>query len=215
MRRADNELLSAYVDGVAELDADERKRVEKLLEIDPDARADAEASREMIDRLRALPGEGTEPDWSALEQSIRQAVGPSVPSPWWRRLRWLAPIGALATTAAIAVLWLHHPVPEPTPPPVAPNHAVPPQLHVHDRATAADDSPPMAFWLDDQAVDIGNADLGAVLDDFDRETGDGAIATDGSADSAGLLPADDLGWVDSLDDTAIDRAESWLERKKS
>jgi len=29
------------------------------------------------------------------------------------------------------------------------------------------------------------------------------------------LPAGDLGWIDQLDDHAMDRAEHWLERKKS
>src|SRR5215467_11575933 len=103
MRRED-ELLTAYVDGVAELDGAERERVEDQLRDDAELRGDAEATRGMLDQLRALPHEGVEPDWNKLESAIRDAVGPTVPRPWWRNWRWLAPIGAFAATAAIAIV---------------------------------------------------------------------------------------------------------------
>ncbi|HEX7839715.1 MAG TPA: hypothetical protein VF469_19705, partial [Kofleriaceae bacterium] len=67
-------LLAAYVDGVAELLPDERREVEALLARDPGARVESEAVHALLGRLRALPPEGGEPDWAAMERSIRQAV---------------------------------------------------------------------------------------------------------------------------------------------
>jgi anti-sigma factor RsiW len=95
--RGDDELLTAFVDGVGELDRDERRRVERLLADHDELRGEAEATRTVLDQLRSLPAEGNEPDWTALERAIREQVGPNVPRPWWRSWRWLTPIGALAT----------------------------------------------------------------------------------------------------------------------
>lgn len=103
------ELLTAYVDGVAELAADERRAVERRLADDPEARADADAVHALLGRLRALPptyDRGEPPDWAAMERSIRQAVAAEAPRPWWRSWRWLVP--AMTCTAAAAVafaLW--------------------------------------------------------------------------------------------------------------
>src|SRR4051812_39433380 len=91
-RDREDELLTAYVDGVAELSPDERHRIEAHLAEQPRARADQAAVRALLDQLRALPHEGSEPDWVAMERSIRQAVGDAVPRPWWRNWRWLAPL---------------------------------------------------------------------------------------------------------------------------
>ena len=157
--------------------------------------------RELVVRLRALPPEGTEPDWNELEARIRDAVGPDVPVPWWRKLRWLAPVGALATTAAVAVLWLHHPGDVTRPDAVAAAPVAP----VVDLA-----APPTTLWIDGQVIDVGQVD-DRVLDDLDDALATGA----GDDDVTGVLPAADLHWVDSLDDSAADRAEHWLERKKS
>src|SRR3954454_2205349 len=60
--------------------------------------------RELIAKLRALPPEGVEPDWQKLEAAIRAEVGDEAPRPWWRNWRWIVPIWALATTAAVALL---------------------------------------------------------------------------------------------------------------
>src|ERR1700689_434210 len=109
MSRETDELLTAYVDGVTELDGAERRQIEELLERDPAARETAEATRALLGQLRELPPDGVEPAWAKLEHEIRAAVGPDVPSPWWRRWRWLVPVGALTATAAIALLWLHRP----------------------------------------------------------------------------------------------------------
>src|SRR5262245_11315037 len=74
-RERSAELLTAYVDGVAELPADERRAIERWLADDPPARADADAVHELLGRLRALPPDydgGEPPDWAAMERSIRQ-----------------------------------------------------------------------------------------------------------------------------------------------
>src|SRR5687768_12336163 len=103
-RRETAELLAAYVDGVTELSADERRRVEAKLASDPALRDDETATRDLISQLRSMSPADHEPDWSALERSIHDAVGPDVPNPWWRRWRWALPTVALATTAALALL---------------------------------------------------------------------------------------------------------------
>jgi len=195
--RDDDDLLAAYVDGVGELTADERKRIEtKLPELD------GEGTRAMIDQLRALPPEGNEPDWRALQARIADAV--AVRTPWWRR--WFVPAGALVMTAAAAMLWIHH---TPDPEPVTPAHVVV-IAHASDAAVPvpAPVAEPTEIWLDGQLIDVSDVDESAVLGDLD----DPETVT---AEDDGLLPAGDLGWVDQLDDHAIDRAEHWLERKKS
>src|SRR5690349_20622439 len=90
-------LLTAYVDGVAELPIDERRAVEAWLADDPAGRAEADGVQALLGQLRALPprtdagdAPGGEPDWSAMERSIRQAVADlPVRMPWWRRWQWL------------------------------------------------------------------------------------------------------------------------------
>jgi hypothetical protein len=201
MKPADDELLAAYVDGVAELTPEERKRVESKLE-----KLDAGAVRDVIDRLRALPPEGEEPDWRAMERRIAAAVDES--TPWWRRWLVIVPIGVIAAAAA-AFVWLHHaPEHDTKPTPIA---VIAPDRH--DAAVAAPAPAPSEtdetdeVLLDGTFVDITNVDAD-LFDDSDEPPAD-------IADESGLLPAGDLGWVDQLDDRALDRAERWLERKKS
>ena len=195
--KADEELLAAYLDGVAELTAEERHRVEAKL-----AELDVAGTRGMIDQLRALPPEGTEPDWRALERRIAGAVD-AEKRPWWRRWLVLAPIGALAITAAAALLWLRH---EPAPPHDPPVATLTPDAAVPAAPTAP--AQPTELWLDGQLVEVGDVDPDVLFDDSPED-----VTADG--DDGGLLPAGDLGWIDQLDDHAMDRAEHWLERKKS
>ncbi len=63
----DNELLSAYVDGVGELTPEERRAIELEL---PALRADADATRELLAALRELPEVGNEPVWNDLAKRI-------------------------------------------------------------------------------------------------------------------------------------------------
>ena len=200
----DDDLLTAYVDGVAELAPEERRRIEARLSEDAEARADQVAVRGLLGQLRAMPPEGSEPDWAAMERSIRLAVGDSVPRPWWRNWRWLAPLATCATAAlALLVLW---PRPEllerPTPPPIAERS---------ERPAPTEDT--VALWLDGAEVDVdlSAAEIlrGPEIGEYDPSQPDPeATATD--EDRAALLPVGSLGWVDRLDDAAIDRAERWL-----
>jgi anti-sigma factor RsiW len=204
------ELLTAYVDGVAELTPDERHRVAALLAVDPQAQADQAAVRTLIDRLRELPTEGAEPDWMAMERSIRQAVGPQVPRPWWRRWTWLAPATMLATAAAVLlVIWAR---PAST---VAPDVPSGVDRGSHDPPPAEDAEVIVALWLDGAEVDV---DLSASDVLAEVAPGDDDPAQPGAELDAepelGLLPSTDLAWIDKLDDAAIDRAERWLARKK-
>jgi hypothetical protein len=192
----DDALLAAYIDGVSELTPDERKRVEQQL-----GALDVDGTRQMIDQLRALPPEGTEPDWRAMERRIANAVD-EVRTPWWRR--WFVPVGALVMTAAALLLWIHH-RPEVAPAPVA--VVTPPAVPVKiDAAVPVPAAQPTELWLDGQLVDVTDADPDALFED-----GDASETL--TADDDGLLPT--LRWVDDLDDRAIERAEHLLEKKKS
>lgn len=207
------ELLSAYVDGVAELPIDERRRVEGWLAGDACARAEADAVHGLLDRLRTMPAgdAGGEPDWAAMERSIRQAVAGAPIRPWWRRWQWLVPAMTCATAAAVlVVVWPrtqsvpvappeHGPiaVPEPAPalaPPSAPG------------GPSSDDG--FALWLDGRVVEV---DPAAKLSAVDDVLGDlEALSAGDSIDDEALLPATDLAWLESLDEAELARAERWL-----
>ncbi|MBA3461010.1 MAG: hypothetical protein H0T46_13655 [Deltaproteobacteria bacterium] len=193
---SDEELLAAYLDGVGELTPDERRRFEARLADEPELRADAEATRGLLDQLRELPPEGNEPDWSLLERAIRDEVGGTAPRPWWRGWRWLVPVGALAMAGAVLALVLR------TPQPVA-VFAVP-DAGVTTVVPVTDDS--LALWLDGEHVDV---DLEAADDFIDDE-----ILFDDEPDPD-LLTAGDLAWIDELGDDDVAAAEAWLARKKS
>jgi hypothetical protein len=206
------QLLTAYVDGVAELPVDERRAVERRLADDPQARADADAVRDLLGRLRALPptyDTGEPPDWAAMERSIRQAVADEVPRPWWRRWRWLVPAMTCAAAAAMALALWPRPaavrVPSPAPEPAsegAPPGSEPP---------AGDDMVPL--WLDGSEVDVDLARPGAP-GAIEQMLGAAPHADDLDAvppgDENGLLPAAGMAWIDDLDDAALDRAERVL-----
>jgi hypothetical protein len=186
----DDELLTAYLDGVAELTPEERRRVEATL--DPAA---ADATRAVLGQLRALPADtGDEPDWTAMERSISLAVGQRVPRPWWRwSWKWALPVVACGAALAV-VLAVSRPEPA-APTPVA--HAEPPKpAPVETPAPAA----PLVY-LDGQALDIDAVDP-AALDDADPVV----------ADEDSLLPTEQ--WIDRLDDRALDRAEHLLAKRK-
>lgn len=207
------ELLTAYVDGVAELSTDERRQIEARLADDPGARADEAQLRDLLRRLRDLPPEGTAPDWSAMERSIRAAVGSEVPRPWWRAWRWLVPLTSCATAAAVMLLLWSRPgaIREPALPAPPAERGVarpaPPPTERGDDAAAI-----VPLWLDGAEVDV---DLSAAEILRGPEIGESDPSqpdadADAYDDRAALLPAGDLGWVDRLDDAAIARAERWL-----
>jgi hypothetical protein len=195
--KSDEELLAAYLDGVTELTPEERQRVEARL-----SELDVDGTRGMIEQLRSLPAEGNEPDWRAMERRIARAVDDIKP-PWWRRWKLVVPASIVAMTAAALLLYLRHgpaePIEQPAPPVAVITHdaAVPPTAPVAE---------PTEIWINGHLLDIGDVDPEA-FDDLDEPTD--------VADEDALLPATDLGWIDQLDDHAMDRAEHWLERKKS
>ena len=201
MRRDPTEDLdAAYIDGVAELSPDERRRVEARLAEDPAARAEHAAVRRLLDRMRAVPPEGNEPDWSAMERAIRDAVGDRVPRPWWRRWTAIAPLAtAVAAALVLLVMWGR--------PPARTAHHRVPVLERPAPAAEANGDESIALWLDGAEVDVDPAAADALVDDDDD--GDASEAND-----VGLLPATDLAWVDKLDDEALDRAEHWLAGKE-
>ena len=198
-----NELLSAYVDGVGELTTDERKIVEARLADDPAWRHEADAARSLLGQLRELSDEGAEPDWAAMERAIRDEVGPIVPRPWWRGWRWLVPIGPLAMAGAVLLLVLRTPEKSADVGVTTPVHrdaGVPIAPPVPDEPTT------VPMWLDGAAVEI-ELETAELLEDDGASPGDDA--------EVGLLPTDDLAWVDELGDDDIAAAEAWLARKKS
>lgn len=204
----DAELLTAYVDGVAELALDERHQIEARLARDPGVRADQAAVRTLLDRLRALPPEGTEPDWTAMERSIQKAVGRELPGPWWRSWKWLVPAMTLATAAAVLLgLWTRRPEIS------GPVSRTGPDRISHDARPTED---LVALWLDGAEVEVDLSASDMLGDGEPGDPGDDDPARpDADLDTEdGLLPSTNLAWVDQLDADALDRAELWLARKK-
>lgn len=201
--------------------------------------------RALIAKLRELPYDGEEPDWRALEAQIRAQVAPlAMPSPWWRNWRWLVPIGALATTAAIVLVLA-------TRPQATGNVATTEHGARQDAAVSAEPDPSLAatqhaddrahaptMWLDGEAVDIDeisdekleaalpldgllgepdDVDAARALDDVDaaREPDDADLGEPGDAhQTIGGVLPDDS-WIDALDDDAADRLEQFLARKRT
>ncbi len=172
-----------------------------------DAELDGEldaGDRALVAKLKQLPPEGTEPDWQALAAAIRAEVGDEAPRPWWRNWRWIVPVWALATTAAVALLVLRADnQPEP-------HASVPARV---DAGIVEDEPRPAAattaMWLDGEVVEIDDA----ALDQYDAEAR-AAVGADDDV-SGGILPVADYGWIDTLDDDAIERADAWLKRNRS
>jgi len=238
---SDDDLLAAYLDGVAELTPDERRRVEARLAEDPALRDDAGATRALLDQLRDLPPEGAEPDWRALEQAIRAEVGDDVPRRSWlaRHLAWIAPGFALALAAAVLALVLR--TPEPTPiAPVVPDAGVARAVAPGPAAEPASEADgTVALWLDGAPLEIAVADADRIdegdlatalevttgLDvgvdvDVEVTTGVGlgeadALTAELAPTGAELLTPGDLAWIDELGEDDLAAAELWLARKKS
>jgi hypothetical protein len=200
-------LLSAYVDGVAELSPAERRAIEEQLSHREGLRLEAERARAIIGALRELAPPGDPPDWSALERSIASAVREVRPARWRRLgLRWLVPGAALAAAAATAALVLRAPTlpsaTTPGPERPHPQRALrPPEL----TPAAAAEAETVALWLAGEAleVDFGAEALLAVpwerggesLEDLEPER----------------LGGGDLAWVDDLDGESLERAAAALE----
>src|SRR5688572_4703913 len=161
--------------------------------------------RALVAKLRDLPPEGTEPDWHALEAAIRAEVGDRAPAPWWRNWRWIVPVWALATTATVAMIVMRNT--DPAEPRIDIDAGV-----VHRMPHEPPREPAPALWLDGEMLpldEVADPELDA-LDEPVRE----ALAPDDDV-SAGILPVADYGWIDTLDEAAIDAADEWLKRNRS
>jgi len=192
------ELLAAYVDGVTELTADERRRVEAHLAAVPAARDDETATRALLGQLRELGPAGNDPDWNALERSIGDAVGSTVPRSWWRGWRWVVPGVVFAATTAIIVLVMQRPVPELAPPIAIPDVVVP-------GAPASIDER-VALYIDGADIEVELAADELIDDPFEGLYDPDLVE--------GFLTPSDLAWVDDLDDESLTRAEGWLARPR-
>ena len=148
---------------------------------------------EIIAKLKALPPEGEEPDWQKLEAAIRAQVGDRAPTVWWRNWKWIVPIWALATTAAIALIVLrdHREAPPP-------QHAV--TIPHHEPAPTRTVTNAPAVWLDGDALNIDEID-DASLDVLDQAARD-------------ALDSDEVS-LEDLDADALDRLEDWLDKERS
>src|SRR6476661_5514503 len=191
MRRDTEQLIAAYADGVAELTPEERKRVEERIARDPDARAEVESVRSLLDRLRELPHEGAEPDWAAMERSIGNLVGRDVPRPWWRNWKWVVPIATFAAaTAVLLATWSQREDRFATMPPL-------PVIDHHAPPTAAPTPEVVPLWLDGEA----SPDTVGAIESIEGELGiqNDALSEGVGVDDAALLPSGDLAWLDGLD----------------
>jgi hypothetical protein len=160
----------------------------------------------LVGKLRALPPEGVEPDWHKLEAAIRAEVGERAPRPWWRNWRWIVPIWALATTAAVALLVTRDKTVEKTAPrstPMMSKHVETPA----PSATPATADEASAMWLAGEIVELDDVDDTRFepLDD----SAHAALDIDEPDDSF------DLHWIDQLDERAMDSVEQWLMHERS
>ncbi|HUH02707.1 MAG TPA: hypothetical protein VML75_11995 [Kofleriaceae bacterium] len=107
------ELLAAYADGG--LTGSERARVEAYLAADPQAQADVEALRAVINATRAVqPRPATEPAWDEMARAIRAACRDAGPVPprgvigWLRELlrpRYAGSVLVVAAAVVLLVVW--------------------------------------------------------------------------------------------------------------
>ena len=209
------ELLAVWAHRPEDLDADERAEVEALFARDPSARADAEAMRAMLVDVRAMPMPSPP---ASLARDVAAAVDRAAASPWARLRAWILrpaiAIGVAAAATAAVGLWIAkrdtdsatavHPTID-AGAPIA--HAPPPIADVYAAAPATSGELADLEGLDDHALDA----LAANLDD---ELGD-AAPTPAPASEDEVLPEPDLGWVDELSSSDVDKLDHYLETHRS
>lgn len=209
------ELVAAWADDPGALTDAERAAVERLVARSDEARDDADATRELLGRLRAAGGapDPAPPVLDQLGRDVRRAIDElAARRPWWRR--WWAPaLGLAAATAAAVVIMARAPV---TPPPRAAQLPAPPPRDAgaavpEDHATEVDEAAPLALGA---AGEIAADDLDdAVLDEVrDALLADDELPPeDEPLPTLGLVPDLSLEWVDGLDDAELDAVARWLD----
>ncbi|HEY4182851.1 MAG TPA: hypothetical protein VGM90_38775 [Kofleriaceae bacterium] len=167
----------------------------------------------LVAKLRALPSEGTEPDWNQLAQRIHASLPSEVHRPWWRTLlqpRWLAPILAGAVGLGALVVIETRSTEKSVPHEVAMLHdaSVEDSAHTDETDDVALDTPTsadMLLWLDGAEVAIDSA-AEDVLDVDDLLLGQSTERAEG------LMTTDDS-WVDGLDDADVAALDQWLDQQ--
>jgi hypothetical protein len=205
-RPSPDELITAWAHRPESLTAEERSEVEALLASDPQRRAAIEDDRALLARIADLPADGIEPVWDDLAASIRAACPTPRPAPpglWSRWRAWIAAGagGGLIAAAAATALWAG--AGETLAPAI--DHVA---RHRADTSSSVAVAVPALDALDDSSV-------AAMLDVVEE---DPAIAVEGSddggdeADDPAAIPsADDLAWIDSLDESSVDTLVTWLD----
>jgi anti-sigma factor RsiW len=215
------ELLAAYASG-AELTEEERASVEALLAGSPAARAEVESIGALLGELRAAAPEPP-PASEAVVRAVRIACAQPVTfgdkaRSWWRR-RWMIAVPAVVAAGALAAVAIVAASPEPRA--TAPSQPAP--IAKQDLPAPApgpdDDVPDVPLWLAGEATELAGLDDESA-DDFERELGDELAAIGAAAEMedlgwGGLLPDDDLEWVDALDDETAEALDEWLAEQPS
>jgi hypothetical protein len=171
-----------------------------------------DAERELVGKLRALPEEGREPDWAALERDIAKAVDAEAARPrrWAWLARWWRPalgIGLVAAAAAIVIVAKREPASEPAPRAQAPDAGVPAPVLVPDEPAP---EPVEAIGLGAEGeIDPDELDE-EVLDDVLAELDTEAWTDDAPQPEDGLVPDLGLEWVDELDEDELEAVDQWL-----
>jgi hypothetical protein len=216
------ELLAAYASG-AELTDEERASVEALLAGSPAARAEVASIGALLGELRAAAPEPP-PASEAVVRAVRIACAQPVTfgeraRAWWRR-RWIVVVPAVLAAGALAVMATVAATPDERaakpsqPAPIAKDDVPVPAPALDETAV-----PDVPLWLAGEATELAGLDDDSA-DEIERELGDELAAVGGAADPDdaafdGLLPDDDLEWVDALDDETAEALDRWLAEQPS
>lgn len=169
---------------------------------------EAELRRMRRDEQARVKAHG-EPDWSAMQMSIRTAIAaePVPQLPWWRRWSVLLPVtGTLVASAAAAALWIRaQPMVAPD---VAPDVA-PVAIAMPDAAITQEPVAPLVLDgedLDVAAIDEADLDAAIAAEPPQLAGDDSNVATGSDA----LVPSS-LQWVDTLAADDLDALDQWLD----
>jgi hypothetical protein len=217
MTRAElDALVAVWAHQPDDLAPDERAAVEALFAREPERRAEAEATRRLLDGVRALP---SPPMPASLERAIAAAVDARAATPRSRLAALRAWLVRPATGLAIAVVaaggfalwWARRSDPPRAPTTVVGAHTgdegagpMPAAIDLFRGAPATAGELADLDGLDERALER----LSASLDD---ELGADAPR----ADDDSVFPEPDLGWIDELSPGEVESLERYLEQHRS